>query len=506
MSFARVFKFLTVMIALAVSFTLAASQHGRVRSVLGDVSYQKKGKDNWPPLRVGAKLQEGDVIKTDVESAVLISMPDGSTISIEENALVVFEEVKFSKSTQITDIEIVKGMICFDAQKQKGKNSKFRFKTGTATASIRGTDGAIGLTESGQPYGSLNSGEMVMERSGKEVTVKPQQYVAFRKDSEPVVVAAKNASDPEFVKKMGEAVDDTTKSVESIQSQAKELDQKIEKRNEELRSKYQCKIAPYPSVVVADSAEIYATCTAGVRVSIGSESVLSDGHSIRFTPSWTSGAYGMKKFLVNCSVDKNTFECGRVSFEYRKDRGVEIHESDSVKCIANYKTFGYEDNEGALEFFYEDSLVQKFVMDRDTVSFFKLQPGVHDYTVKAENVNKLVGTDRKRLPCYPVTGVKAVIRGDAKAVFKKKLSQGYAVYPTVEFDLLKVANNDPEQIKSVSVMVGDESYETKFIPSQQGLGYSAKVKIQRGGASVLKVVVTMKSGEVATATKTYEFR
>ena len=100
------------------------------------------------------------------------------------------------------------------------------------TASIRGTDGTIGVTNGGQSFGSLNSGEMVMEQDGQEVAVHAQQFVAFRKGKPPVVVEAKNAGDPDFAKKISEAVDDTTKSVEDIQKQAKEIDETIEKRNE----------------------------------------------------------------------------------------------------------------------------------------------------------------------------------------------------------------------------------------------------------------------------------
>ena len=171
---------LTVWVVLGVSLALAAPQSGKVRSVLGDVSFKKKGKGDWASLRVGAKVQEKDIIQTEVESGVLISMPDGSTISIEENALIEFSQILMIKDSQVSEVDVKKGMLRFDAQKQKGPQSKFRFRTGTATASIRGTDGVIGVTEGGLPYGALNSGEMVMEEDGKEISVKAQQYVAFR--------------------------------------------------------------------------------------------------------------------------------------------------------------------------------------------------------------------------------------------------------------------------------------------------------------------------------------
>ena len=295
---------LTVWVVLGVSLALAAPQTGKVRSVLGDVSFKKKGKGDWASLRVGAKVQEKDIIQTEVESGVLISMPDGSTISIEENALIEFSQILMIKDSQVSEVDVKKGMLRFDAQKQKGPQSKFRFRTGTATASIRGTDGIIGITEGGLPYGALNSGEMVMEEGGKEVPIKAQQFVAFRKGQEPVVVEAKNAGDVDFAKTIGAAVDDTTKSVDDIKASAKEIDAKIEKRNEDLRLQYKCRLYSVPPVISVNTVAIEALCSPGMTVTLGSESFESNGQPLRFTPTWTEGAFGEKKFRMTCSVEK----------------------------------------------------------------------------------------------------------------------------------------------------------------------------------------------------------
>ena len=256
-------KYIAAWAIMAVTLSFAAPQSAKVRSVLGDVSLKKKGQGDWSSLRVGAKVQDKDLIQTDMESNVLIAMPEGSTISIEENALVEFTQVLFIKDSQNSEVNIKKGLLRFNAQKQTGKKSQFKFKTGTMTASIRGTDGTVGMTEGGQSFGALNTGEMVMEENGQEVSVKAKQYVAFRKGKKPVVVEAKNAGDPDFAKKIGSVVDDSTKSDDDIKSQAKDIDAKIEKRNQELKSKFECKFESVPAVVKVDSVEIFATCTPG---------------------------------------------------------------------------------------------------------------------------------------------------------------------------------------------------------------------------------------------------
>lgn len=501
-------KVFAIFIFVAAISAMAAFQGGKVRSVLGDVSYQKKGKTNWTALRVGAKVQDGYMIQTYTESGAKISLPDGSVISIEENALVEFNQLKFDKDTRISDVNILKGLLRFDAQKQKGK-STFAFKTGTMTASIRGTDGTIGITEGGQPYGALNTGEMVMTNNGQEVSVKANQFVAFRKDKPAVVVDAKNASDPEFVKKLGEVLDDTTKSDEAIQAQAKELDQKIEVRNEDLKSKYNCIVDSIPSLVSVDSIDVGVTCTAGVRVSMGSESYKSNGSKLHFTPSWEKSAFGDKKFLLNCSVDGKDFECGRIAFTYRIDRTVRFTGSDEKKCVVNYATSGFDENEGSLSIYVGDSLLQKIVTDKDMVGSFKLVAGDHVYKVVAENVDSVTtaaGTVSMQMKCFPVTSVGIGIRGGNREVMKRKVSQGAAIYPQLEFDLLNVANNDPSQVEEILVTVDGQSFETVAIPSTVGIGYRAELKIPRAKSKVVKIAVLMRSGETVRASKIYDFK
>ena len=502
-----IIRCLTVWVCLAVAISFAAPQSAKVRSVLGDVSLKKKGQGDWASLRVGAKVQDKDLIQTDVESGVLISMPEGSTISIEENALVAFTQVLFIKDSQISEVNIKKGLLRFNAQKQTGKKSQFKFRTGTMTASIRGTDGTVGVSDGGQPFGALNTGEMVMEQNGQEVSVKAKQFVAFRKDKPPVVVEAKNAGDPDFARQIALAVDDTTKSDADIQSQAKSLDAKIEQRNNELKSKYQCRFDPIPSLVYADSIEIFATCTPGMQVAIGSERYTSEGKRMRFVPTWSSGAIGEKKFEAVCTVDKHTFACGNIAFTYRVDRTVKIIKSDVNKCEAVYTTSGFSDNEGKLSIYANGKLYKELTLERDVPgAILKLTPGTAIYKIVPENAPDFDGSVEREFQCYPKTGVRVNVRGGAKETFKKKVSQGAATYPELVFDVENVVDNDPSQIKSVDVVVGGKNYETKYVPSETGIGYSTKVQVPRGKMTTVKIKVNMKSGETVLATKVYEFR
>ena len=65
--------FLIVFIVSALFFAnpLLADEgtSGKVRSVLGEVTRQKKAQNQWLPLRVGAKVYESELIRTQIGRA-----------------------------------------------------------------------------------------------------------------------------------------------------------------------------------------------------------------------------------------------------------------------------------------------------------------------------------------------------------------------------------------------------------------------------------------------------
>ena len=54
--------------------------------------------------------------------------------------------------------------------------------------------------------------------------------------------------------------------------------------------------------------------------------------------------------------------------------------------------------------------------------------------------------------------------------------------------------------------MGGKTYQTKFVPSETGIGYSTTVQVPRGKMTTVKIKVNMLSGETVLATKVYEFR
>ena len=116
MYFSSKFKILAIFTALLLAMPAIAAKptNGKVRSVLGDVARQKANKTNWVALRVGATVEQADKIRTEIESQAIINLPDGSSISIEENTLVVFEELIAKDGNQKLTADVQHGKVRFD--------------------------------------------------------------------------------------------------------------------------------------------------------------------------------------------------------------------------------------------------------------------------------------------------------------------------------------------------------------------------------------------------------
>ena len=317
MSFSSRFKFIAVALMLAVPFSYAAKNtSGKVRSVIGDVTTQKKSEGNWVPLRVGAKVKEKDVIRTLVESQAIVALPDGSTISVEENSLVEFSQLVSEDGVQTAMTDIKSGKIRFDVQKQASKESSFKFKTGTATAAIRGTDGVIGKTSGGAVIASLRNGRLEITVKGQKTELEGGQTV-FSKDTSFVILDLASSGDLSFLNEIDALLSDTTLTLDMLKETIQAKDNEYRAKQTAARDSIKCSFEALPDTIYTTSATIKGTCPAGVAVEVSGERIESTGDVVQFTPNWAPSAIGEKKFPVVCYTGKVSFGCADLKTYYK---------------------------------------------------------------------------------------------------------------------------------------------------------------------------------------------
>lgn len=170
-------KYLILLIAL-FSFSLFANENSKpdapvavLMKIIKDVSF-KKGSTNWGNAKIGTPLSTNDEVKTGDKSLALIKFTDNSIIRVRENSsLKIYADKNNNQLSKNTYID--KGKVGFNVSKQE--NEEFRFTTPTMVASIRGTEGYIGVGDDGFSLlvcieGSIDvSGTVGQKESGKVV-------------------------------------------------------------------------------------------------------------------------------------------------------------------------------------------------------------------------------------------------------------------------------------------------------------------------------------------------
>lgn len=319
MYFSPYSKLLAIFTALLLAMPAIAAKptNGKVRSVLGDVARQKANKTNWAALRVGATVEQADKIRTEIESQAIISLPDGSSISIEENTLVVFEELVANDGNQKLTADVQHGKVRFDVQKQKGKESSFQFRTGTATAAVRGTAGVIGQTSRGKPIAALREGKLEISTGSGQVNINGGETAVPNGDSF-VVLELASSGDLDFLNKIDSLLSDTTKSLDDLKKTILALDSVYAANLKHAADTLGCAFESIPDTVTTPFLTIQGTCKPGIFVEVGAERIETTDEPFQFTPTWDASAFGAKKFPVSCFVGKISLPCGYITTTYAK--------------------------------------------------------------------------------------------------------------------------------------------------------------------------------------------
>ena len=328
MSFSRFFRLFAPILAVFVGVSFAAkSQSGRVHYAVGEVFVLRSGnemviKSNDPEknkLKKAKNVKERDDIITKLESEVIIGLPDGSSFNVQENTVVTITKLSFEDGENNFITEVKRGSMKFDVQKQANSKSTFKFKTGTATAAIRGTSGFFGVSKN-HPIASLFEGKLdfVNEMLNKTTSITGGQTIIYYQDDFIVMDLESSGSNMLFAA-LDSILADTTLSIDAIRKAAEEKDKQITKSQNDLKAKIQCDITALPDVVTSPKQVITAKCSEGTHIRIFGDPVRSDGNEIKLEVDWAPSTIGQKKIPLTCYFDgdsTNTIQCGLVTTYY----------------------------------------------------------------------------------------------------------------------------------------------------------------------------------------------
>lgn len=526
--------FVTVLPTVAVSATAA----GKVRSVLGTVDRWKAKQSDWSALRVGASIYQYDKVRTGVESEVIFSLPDGSSISVAEKTIVEMTNLlePNNEGGFETKIDIQEGHINFAVRKVLDKKSKFIFKTGTATASIRGTEGYIG--GKGVLFAGLKTGKLDIVPDGSDKTVSiAAGETAFGGDSL-VVVKLASSGDARFAKRLEKILADKSKSLNVLVQEVQKADSSYQ---DQLKEEAKAAAAALPEngfslttsspVDVCDeglsvegsyrTTDESATLILKVGNGFTSENLIrvADGNSHSFAQKvlvndenglWNvssatltfSGAGVTSSKTIDLKVNKG---CAEVN---RKAPQAMFASYDSLRCFANLSVNDMQNDAGILTVAADGSQIFEEAVTKNTQKRIKLKAGRHDYAVKVEDQAGNKAEVQKSMGCYPTKRFNIEILGKAKEVLKvppppKDIPD--RITQTLQFRI-RLPDNAPENLYKVTVKQNGKVILQETLSQIQNLDYQIPVELTRGAPNHIDIEAIHKSGYKAKAKKVYEVR
>jgi hypothetical protein len=306
MSFSGKIKASMVLLMAVSSVAFAAKgTSGKVIDKLGDAKLQKSTKIGvWDEINVGNRVKEKDQIRTGIESHVAITLSDGSSIVVQENSLVEFTTLQAEDGIQTALTDVKTGRVKFDAQKQHSGGS-FRFKTATATAAIRGTDGTFGKTiKDKATYLSLGRGNAILRHNttGQECEVNGGQTAIFRGEKGScLVLDIKTSGNKDLVNALDTLLDNETITEEKLKEALGKLDTELQERINKAFESISCKFEPLNDTITVNKVSTKATCPAGVQLSISGATLAKSGNVYDISMDWAPSAGGAKKFNATCT-------------------------------------------------------------------------------------------------------------------------------------------------------------------------------------------------------------
>ncbi|HEV8437588.1 MAG TPA: FecR family protein [Methylomirabilota bacterium] len=117
-----------------------------IKTVAGQVEFQRLGQTQWAPALPGTKLGEGDNVRTHPGASAVLDLPDGSALFVAENSRVVVAKLEVDRQSQNRQalFHLVVGKVrAAVAQASitlvRARQSNFAISTPTAVAAARGT-------------------------------------------------------------------------------------------------------------------------------------------------------------------------------------------------------------------------------------------------------------------------------------------------------------------------------------------------------------------------------
>jgi hypothetical protein len=185
----NLFFILFIVFILFISATKDTDIFGKVTLVLGDVKIYTLDGSQPSSLKINTNILLGDTIETGKESKAEIIMTDNKTkIIIMEKTKVKLSSLINPEKQKQTIISILFGSVSSIVQKLSG-SSTYVIQTPNGSASVRGTEFAVSVSDTVDTVVSVTDGVVVYQKDegGQYYSVTQNQYCITEIDKSPEI-------------------------------------------------------------------------------------------------------------------------------------------------------------------------------------------------------------------------------------------------------------------------------------------------------------------------------
>ena len=180
---------ITLLILLLIAnVTYAEDFNVTISYLVGTVEFRNPNED-WQIATLNMPLSSGMSIRTRMDSQVELSLPDGSTIKLEENTVFDIKDLQkdiHEEGDLVSSFKIWFGKVYSQVERLTNKRSSFEIETPTANAAVRGTSFEMDVTMN-ETRVFVENGEVWVTDINKQngITLKDNQMVTITKDKAP---------------------------------------------------------------------------------------------------------------------------------------------------------------------------------------------------------------------------------------------------------------------------------------------------------------------------------
>jgi hypothetical protein len=160
-----------------------------------------------------------------------------------------------------------------------------------------------------------------------------------------------------------------------------------------------------------------------------------------------------------------------------------------------------------------DNVPQKEVyFDSDRTFTETLTQGTHMYKFHVEDLAGNKVELNQRIECYPPLKKAKIVLSETNGKTKRlrvpptpPSGISNTLHRQLSFTVKNLPQNDPSYIKQIDITLPGETIQLRGTDLQSNR-IDQQIKLSRGTTITVKITVTLKSGEILTATQPYEVR